>query len=189
MPDEPRDGPSTPPEPLDDLSDEELAAIEADLHRAAREHRIELDDVDLPSVEHSVPGEPDFEAAAARAEDLRDAVESIAGAARPEPEAGLEEKLQDVERRARAARKTKTTRLQPGDSGRQAEFESAQGLGVGVSAAYAILGLPLLGFLIGKAVDGPGSTQWQSWLAVAGIGLGIAFALFQLGRHNRRGTP
>lgn len=64
--------------------------------------------------------------------------------------------------------------------------EASRGLGVGMTVAYAIIGIPLFGagggWLLDRALGG---NAWQPILTVAGAFLGVGFAVFVLNKHNK----
>jgi F0F1-type ATP synthase assembly protein I len=61
------------------------------------------------------------------------------------------------------------------------------GLGVGLSIAYTIIGFPLLGYGIGYLLQRlTGSAFWPSTLAMSGMVLGVAVAVFMLSRTQNK---
>jgi F0F1-type ATP synthase assembly protein I len=69
----------------------------------------------------------------------------------------------------------------------KSDQSAARGLGIGVSLAYGILGVPLLGYGIGYFIDTQaGTTTVRSWGFLAGLIAAILFALVTLQRANTR---
>ncbi|CAN5539907.1 hypothetical protein BH11ARM2_BH11ARM2_38870 [soil metagenome] len=67
-----------------------------------------------------------------------------------------------------------------------ADQENYRGLGFGLQLAYAIIGMPLLGFGIGWLLDKSlGGDGWRPIMTLLGAVLGIGYAVWQLNRQNR----
>jgi len=66
------------------------------------------------------------------------------------------------------------------------EQDSSRGLGVGLTIAYTIIGLPLFGAAIGWFVDGrTGGTTWVGVGTVIGAVLGVIAAISIMNRENK----
>jgi len=64
--------------------------------------------------------------------------------------------------------------------------ENAQGLGVGLSIAYIIVGFPFVGILLGWLLDWKLGTQYIKGIgALAGATMGIVVALAQINRNAK----
>jgi len=65
------------------------------------------------------------------------------------------------------------------------QIEAARGLGVGLSIAYTILGVPLVGLAIGWALDSHyQSNVFKGLGTVSGAVLGIILAFWMMNRQN-----
>lgn len=96
-------------------------------------------------------------------------------------DAAFEERLKAVETKAvEHKRKRETVKAQ--ESKRSAlDAASTKGLGVGMTVAYAILGMPLVGAGVGWLIDQRlGISMWQGILMLVGAVAGIAFTVFSL---------
>jgi F0F1-type ATP synthase assembly protein I len=90
----------------------------------------------------------------------------------------LDEKID----RMRSARQKEERQV---ESSRVTDRADARGLGVGLSIAYAIIGLPLLGAGLGYLADrATDSNVWSGLGAVAGAVVGIVHAILMLNKHN-----
>ena len=68
-----------------------------------------------------------------------------------------------------------------------AERDSAKGLGIGLTVAYTIIGLPLAGVGVGWLIDrGLGTTSGKGIGVLIGAALGMVMALIILKRSNER---
>jgi len=160
MPDEPNPNPR-----FDPPSDEE---IEARLRRAIEGNpddgdpfertKRELEDIEVPEI----PDEPI----------VRTSMPEV-----PDFDGRLRE-LEENAKRARGVQAQKAKRI--ADEGR-----SNRGLGFGLTIAYTIVGVPMVGAGIGYLVDrAQGTTVWIGYGTFIGAVLGIVAALFMLNRAN-----
>ena len=70
---------------------------------------------------------------------------------------------------------------------KQPEKTEYGGLGVGLSIAYTIIGFPLLGYGVGYLLQRlTGSAFWPSTLAMSGMVLGVAVAVFMLSKTQNK---
>lgn len=98
------------------------------------------------------------------------------------------ERLRALENKARTHKLIRDNRNQETERKQLSDGESARGLGVGLSVAYTIIGLPLAGVVIGWLVDQRLGTQtFRSLGVLLGSVFGIAAALLILSRSNRQG--
>jgi F0F1-type ATP synthase assembly protein I len=158
----------------------------------------ELMRMDLPDV----PDDPEVEERLRRAADLppissdddleylsMEMQERVGDAASTElpPVPEFDERFRQLEDASRQARgKYDNERLEK-DRIRREDAKSAAGLGYGLAIAYAIIGVPLLGALIGWVIDSRlGTTLWTGILTVLGAVVGIGYALVLI---NRPGAP
>lgn len=104
----------------------------------------------------------------------------------PEYEAELEERLRRLEHRVRKAKANEAGRVLRTDETLKPDAESHRQLGIGLSIAYAIIGMPVVGYGIGYLLDaGKDAKQWTPLTSLAGCVLGVVYALFVLNRENR----
>lgn len=103
-----------------------------------------------------------------------------------EHDEAFDERLRELESRAekhrvvREAARAKTQRQQSKDA------DSARGLGVGMTIAYAILGMPLVGAGLGWLLDERlGVKIWMGIGMLLGAVAGIGFAVLTINRVNR----
>lgn len=96
------------------------------------------------------------------------------------------ERLRNLENKARQQRLIRDNRSQEASRRARDDADSARGLGVGLSIAYTIIGLPLLGVGVGWLIDTRLGTQtYRSIGVLLGSVLGIVGALVLLSRVNR----
>lgn len=115
-------------------------------------------------------------------ERVRQAQEEIAGI-----DDEFHDRLRELEGRAQAAHGGYKRKEAEKERARRSDGESSRGLGVGLSVAYTILGMPMLGAGVGWFVDK--QTRMSVFLGlgtVAGAVLGVVFALVILSRHQDR---
>lgn len=93
--------------------------------------------------------------------------------------ASLQEKGRQVYERREAAKVENERRFEK-------EQDSAQGLGVGLTIAYAIIGAPILFYLIGLGIDKLTHRQDAAIYALGGVVLGIFAAVQIANRQNAR---
>ncbi len=93
----------------------------------------------------------------------------------------MELKLRDIEDRAAKARREHDTTRVPDEKTATFSRESTRGIGVGMSIAYAILGVPMVGLGIGwifdnRVGDGQGTLWRLVGFLIGAIGA-IAYAI------------
>lgn len=94
-------------------------------------------------------------------------------------------KQSDLGQRLEAAQKRKQ-KLEEAKIGEMIDRKTGRSLGVGLMVAYAILGMPLVGFLAGLGMQAAGwGSQWTGILGMIGFALGLGFAVFMLHRHQK----
>jgi F0F1-type ATP synthase assembly protein I len=129
-----------------------------------------------------MPDEPESSPDAERAieERVRQAQAEIAGI-----DDEFHDRLRQLEARAEAAQGGYKKKEAEKDRVRKSDGESSRGLGVGLSVAYTILGMPMVGAAIGWFVDK--QTGMKIFLGLGTVGgavLGVVFALVILSRHQ-----
>ena len=99
---------------------------------------------------------------------IEEELAKIAGSTKfAEPdEPGHESKLREIEERARAARNKQAAQI----TDMRMDHETTRGMGVGLSAAYGIIGLPLVGAGLGWLADRMFHT---GFCVIAGVVLGL----------------
>jgi F0F1-type ATP synthase assembly protein I len=103
----------------------------------------------------------------------------------PDLPSAHEAEIEQIAAAAREARE-RQRRLKPRtDREMKSEAKSARGLGIGLTVAYTIIGLPIAGFLIGLMIDRQvGGTAWQTWLTLSLTFAGVFLAARILARHS-----
>ncbi|MEA2554608.1 MAG: hypothetical protein QOJ65_2784 [Fimbriimonadaceae bacterium] len=92
----------------------------------------------------------------------------------------LEEKLRKVREEREGTKSQEDARIALDNS-------SSKGLGLGLSIAYTMMGMPLLGIAIGWFLDQSlGTNIWKGILAVVGAAVGLAFTVVSMNRVNRQ---
>lgn len=197
MPDEPR----PKGDPNDDEIDAELAEFEAELFKAAEG----IPKTILESAEENkgeAPPLPTDEEIEARLSKVIKDAEDFLGPVRHDPISLMEEEEKDnrfgdfdpdfnekLDGFSKKVDKIKASREeQARDKARRqkGERDSSRGLGVGLTIAYMIIGLPLLGAGIGWLVDGrTGGTTWIGIGTVIGGVLGVFAAISIMNRENK----
>ncbi len=67
------------------------------------------------------------------------------------------------------------------------DSEAARGLGVGLSIAYTLIGLPMVGVAVGWWLDNRFHTEiWKSLLILIGSVAAIAYTVFTLNQQNSK---
>lgn len=148
------------------------------------------------------PEGPDDEEIAARLQRVRNELNQMEGLPElpedkipqlaPTPELpkmpDFDDRLRDLEARAQAAKDRRETKARTEARRIASDAESHRGLGIGLTVAYAIIGVPLFGILVGYALDSAAGTNVYKGLgALLGSILGIAGAVIILNRQQNQG--
>ena len=115
-------------------------------------------------------------------EEMRDRIEPSATPPDDDFEArmaGLQERGKQVEARRRAEKVEKSRQYAK-------EQDSAQGLGIGLTIAYAIIGAPVLGYFVGLGIDKLTHRQDAAFFALGGVVLGFFAAIMIANRQNAK---
>ena len=138
-------------------SDDDIAA-------RLRRVREELDQMELPDLpEDAIPQVPPGPKAPDFDEQFR----------------ALDEKVSRVRDQWDTNKKTEAKKL-------ASSAETNRGLGIGMSVAYTIIGLPLVGFGIGVAADqATGSTIWRGVGGFLGSVIGVVGAIILLNKYQK----
>lgn len=106
----------------------------------------------------------------------------------PEEDPEFSERLEALHARAdqvKTARETKTATEKRTQTQSQEESRS---LGMGLSIAYTLIGLPVVLALVGWLIDRQlGTNAWKAGMAFAGMVIGLVHAVMMLNKSNREG--
>lgn len=99
----------------------------------------------------------------------------------------FEERLRQLEDKAAATKSRRDTIQAQEQEKLKSDGKSAVGVGVGMTIAYAILGVPMLGALLGWLIDRSlGTNLFKGLLTLGGAVLGIVFAVITSNRQAPR---
>ncbi len=101
----------------------------------------------------------------------------------------MESRLRRIEEMAQTARTRRGTGLSSPEKSREmkSDREAARGLGLGLSVAYTIIGLPMFGLAVGWLLDkNTNSNIFKPAFVVGGAALGIVIAIVMLNREQNR---
>lgn len=100
-------------------------------------------------------------------------------------DAEFEAKLKSLEERAKNVHETRQAQKAQVQKTMKSDREAARGLGLGLSIAYTILGLPMAGYFIGWLIDRQtGNTTASGLLTVLGAFLGVFMAIYMVNRSQ-----
>ncbi len=103
------------------------------------------------------------------------------------PVPDFDQQLSDLEARAEAAKQKRAGQIRTEKRQMERDAESHRGLGIGLSVAYTIIGVPLLAIAIGWAMDNAqGTNVYRGLGALIGSVVGIVFAIVLLNKHQSR---
>ncbi len=92
----------------------------------------------------------------------------------------LEEKAAKASGRLQKEKKEESRKM-------ASDSEAARGLGVGLSIAYTLIGLPMIGVAVGWWLDNRFHTEiWKSLLILIGSVAAIAYTVFTLNQQNSK---
>jgi F0F1-type ATP synthase assembly protein I len=99
----------------------------------------------------------------------------------------FDERLRDLESRAQAAKDRRESKARTEARRLANDAESHKGLGLGLTVAYAIIGVPLFGILVGYGLDSAnGTNMFKGMGALVGSICGIIGAVVILNRQNQK---
>ncbi|MFW5697189.1 MAG: hypothetical protein ACOCX1_01360 [Fimbriimonadaceae bacterium] len=105
-----------------------------------------------------------------------------------EKEADMERRLAEFSQRSQSVGSKYRARQARETEERRSTQESSKGLGVGLTVAYVIIGVPLVGFGVGFLIDrATGSEIWGSTLGLLGAFAGVALTIYIVNRSNQQG--
>jgi F0F1-type ATP synthase assembly protein I len=97
----------------------------------------------------------------------------------------FDERLRHLEDKVRSAKERQAESSKQTARRRQTEASDARGMGLGLTAAYAIIGVPLVGAGIGWLIDQQLATNiWKGLLCLLGAVIGIGFAVTAVNRRS-----
>ncbi len=95
-------------------------------------------------------------------------------------------KAEELHARAAKLKRTMEVKQERQTEERRSDGESARGLGIGLTVAYAIIGTPLLGFGIGYLIDGNSTVKtWSGILGMIGAFAGVGYCVYILNRTQQ----
>lgn len=101
-------------------------------------------------------------------------------------DAEFEERMRKLEERVQESKTVREALQRETKRQLQSERESARGLGIGLSIAYTIIGLPLFGYGVGYLIDQSTGGQAAKGIAMMiGAIAGIAMAFVMLNRQEK----
>lgn len=104
----------------------------------------------------------------------------------PEPDDDLDERMRKLESKATEVKQRREAGQKEVERKLRSDREANKGLGVGLMVAYALLGFPLVGALVGYFLDrGSDHRTWTSLLVVLGAVGGIVFTVYVLNKSNK----
>ena len=118
----------------------------------------------------------DEEARLARIERELEAVKGTKFAEPEEPEQAAQ--LAAIEQRAKLAKETLRRHTAEGQVGGFVGPEGGRSLGKGLQIAYAIIGVPIVGFGVGWLIDKQvGGNLWQGLMTILGATIAVIYAV------------
>ncbi|MCC7230743.1 MAG: hypothetical protein IT203_10150 [Fimbriimonadaceae bacterium] len=95
------------------------------------------------------------------------------------------ERLKALEEKAKTVKEVRDNQSREKTRRLESDRETAKGLGLGLSIAYTIIGLPILGAVVGWFLDSRvGGQTFTSLGVLLGSVLGIVAAVFMISRAN-----
>lgn len=123
-------------------------------------------------------------------EENSSAIEAAAAKARAQLEAEdavVAGKLQDFDSKIAGIRKKQADAEVQRQKDSMVAPDTGKSLGMGLTIAYTIIGMPLAGFFIGLLIDSRvGGDHWRTWLAAGGSIFGLAGAVLLLQRSSKK---
>jgi len=105
----------------------------------------------------------------------------------PFDDAEFRSRYEEISNRAKVIQEKRAAAVKTQAKKEKSDRESAKGLGVGLSIAYTILGMPVAGYLIGWAIDGNSVVQTgRNFGTLIGAFIGVAAAVMMMNRTNTR---
>lgn len=171
---------------MPDERDEEVDEIERELERRLERMRFHSEDGDVGANGPPAPEEDEVELKLREFDQRLDQVNQNRVEKEGLFETEFETRLQALHEKADRAKARNENKQREFQRTQVADQASAKGLGIGLTVAYTIVGLPLAGAGIGWAVD-----RWLGTNGGVGIGvilgmvLGMTMALVMLSRMNQ----
>lgn len=97
----------------------------------------------------------------------------------------LDERMVSLEAKAQQLKEKREAQKKQANKEMKLSQDSAQGLGMGMTIAYVIIGVPLAGGLLGLLLNKlTGSPIWLVIFGMGGMVLGLGFAVFLATKNN-----
>jgi F0F1-type ATP synthase assembly protein I len=98
----------------------------------------------------------------------------------------FDDKLKALEAKAQDLKEKRERQKIQAEKEIQSTQESNAGLGMGMTIAYVIIGVPVAGGLIGMLLNKlTGSTFWLTLFGMGGVVLGLGFAVYLATKNNQ----
>jgi len=160
--------PSDPHEPTEEELERRLQKLLGEAETAQSDE--ELDEIEL------------------KLRDITDKLEGTSAASKDELEEiedEFDKKLRELHQRVDSVKQTKERKEQAQLKIQKQEQSSARGAGIGLAIAYTIIGVPMLGVILGYALqEATGNKVWMSVCVLIGAVLGLAMAVVMMNRTN-----
>ncbi len=99
----------------------------------------------------------------------------------------FEEKLRALEEKAHRSKAMREVQQRKVETDQRSSQEDSRALALGLSIAYTIIGMPLLGTAVGWGVDRQlGTHYWMGMMTLAGATLGVAVAIYKMSHGEPR---
>lgn len=138
----------------------------------------------LPKISE-MPSEEDVHARFNEIDQKIDEVRSNAAEQKSALDSEFDARLKALEDKAHQAKVSREAEKKKVERVQQSSQEDSRSLGLGLSIAYIIIGIPLMGAGIGWLVDHQlGTKYWMGMLTLAGATLGVAVAVFKMNQTS-----
>lgn len=98
----------------------------------------------------------------------------------------FDQRLDEISRKANDMKERRDAKIAEEQKETRLTQEANAGLGMGMTIAYTILGVPLLGALVGVALkQATGKEYWMAVMTLAGLVLGVLSAIFLIQKNNK----
>lgn len=91
-------------------------------------------------------------------------------------------RMRRLQEKSTAVQQEREAQIKQEQRERASDGKAAKGLGLGLSIAYSIIGMPILGYVIGWAIDGKPGGPNGAWPVLVGSVLGIVGAVMIMKR-------
>ncbi len=140
----------------------------------------------LPKVSE-VPSEEDVHARFNEIDKRVDDVRANADEKKSALDSEFDQRLKALEEKAQKAKASREVEKKKVERIQTSTQEESRALGLGLSIAYTIIGIPLLGAGVGWLIDRQvGTHYWMGMLTLAGATGGVAIAIFKMNQNERK---